>query len=241
VDAIDLEVETIQLIGGAGADRFNAADFTRGRVILEGNGGADVLMGGAGDDRLIGGGGDDTLRGGGGNDTYVFAPAQPGGTDTITELVGNGADDVVDLSAGTAPLNTVELAQAGVAQVVNANLTLILSSANTIERVVYPPAGAPLNLAAVAAEAGADGAAFGPAGLRAADWGGCGGWDGVLGNVWGDAGEELDLLQEATRWKRGAEGLAEAGKLCRAWNQGSGPALSWPTPEDVKWGWRLRL
>lgn len=58
--------------------------------ILIGNTGNNTLDGGAGNDTLKGGGGTDSLNGGAGNDTYYYT-----GTETITELEGEGTDSVL--------------------------------------------------------------------------------------------------------------------------------------------------
>ena len=58
-------IESLSLVGGAGADR---------------------LMGDAGNDTLAGGSGNDTLSGSGGQDTYLFDAASSPGTDLITDF-----------------------------------------------------------------------------------------------------------------------------------------------------------
>jgi Ca2+-binding RTX toxin-like protein len=60
-------LETVELVGGAGNNTLNAVGFT-GRATLRGLGGNDVLRGSANDDLLYGGDGDDELYGGLGND-----------------------------------------------------------------------------------------------------------------------------------------------------------------------------
>lgn len=59
---------------------------------IEGNEQGDMLLGGKGNDTLNGGEGDDQLLGGEGDDTYVIDA--DGGSDSITELVGQGTDKV---------------------------------------------------------------------------------------------------------------------------------------------------
>ena len=87
------------LIGNGLNNTITAAeagdDFIDGRAgndTLLGGDGNDTIHGGAGNDQLIGGKGDDTLEGGAGNDTYEMTG---GGTDTITELAGQGIDTIV--------------------------------------------------------------------------------------------------------------------------------------------------
>jgi uncharacterized repeat protein (TIGR01451 family) len=103
------------LTGGAGNNTIDASAFT-GTTTLYGDDGQDVLVGGSGSDSLFGGPGADTLSGGAGNDfldggadndllsgntgddTYRFADNW--GTDTVTELSGQGFD-TLDFSAAT--------------------------------------------------------------------------------------------------------------------------------------------
>ncbi|HTU11937.1 MAG TPA: calcium-binding protein, partial [Allosphingosinicella sp.] len=113
------------IFGNAGA---NVLTGLAGNDVLDGKGGNDTLHGGANNDTLYGGEGNDTLHGGAGinylaggtgDDAYVV----DGGTDTIAELAGQGADRVyasvsftltagasvevlsTDFNAGTANLN----------------------------------------------------------------------------------------------------------------------------------------
>lgn len=99
---------------------------------LVGNALNNVLNGGDGDDRLEGFGGNDTLIGGLGNDTYRFDADAASGTDTIDESAGG--NDTLDFAATSAGL-TVNLALA-TAQVLNASLSLVLSSSDAIENVI---------------------------------------------------------------------------------------------------------
>jgi Ca2+-binding RTX toxin-like protein len=101
--------------------------------VLIGNALANVLTGGAGNDSLTGGAGNDTLIGGAGNDTYVFAADANLGSDTINEA--GGGIDTLDFSPTTTLGVTVDLSSTA-AQVVNANLTLILSAGNVIENAI---------------------------------------------------------------------------------------------------------
>src|SRR5262249_52962116 len=100
--------------------------------ILTGGGGNDTLNGGAGNDILTGGAGDDLLIGGAGNDFYTSATDVALGSDTIDE--SGGGIDTLDFSATTTRAVNVNLGNAA-AQVVNAGLTLTLSSGATIENV----------------------------------------------------------------------------------------------------------
>ncbi len=114
-------------------------------IIINGQSGDDTLTvgstvtigatinGGGGNDRLTGGGGSDVLLGGAGNDTYFFDNDTALGTDTVSDI-GGGIDTLDFSSTGTLGV-TVNLATAG-AQVVNAQLTLVLSSGGMIENVI---------------------------------------------------------------------------------------------------------
>jgi Ca2+-binding RTX toxin-like protein len=100
---------------------------------LTGNALDNSLSGGAGNDVLTGGAGNDLLVGGAGNDTYRFDADLALGSDTIGE--SGGGVDTLDFSATTTRSITVNLGLAG-AQVVNAGLTLTLSSGSTIENAI---------------------------------------------------------------------------------------------------------
>ncbi len=103
---------------------------------LTGNALGNVLSGGDGSDTLIGLGGDDTLAGGLGNDSYSFKTDSSLGTDTLNESAGGL--DTLDFSTTTTSGVTVNLGLA-TAQVVNANLSLILGADNTFENVSGGP------------------------------------------------------------------------------------------------------
>jgi hypothetical protein len=64
-------IERAILIGGAGDNILDASAFTRGGVVLVGQGGNDTLKGTNQRDILIGGTGADVLQGGGGDDILV--------------------------------------------------------------------------------------------------------------------------------------------------------------------------
>jgi Ca2+-binding RTX toxin-like protein len=59
-------------------------------IVADGISGADRLEGGGGNDYLDGGAGNDTMIGGTGNDVYVVSSS----ADTVTELAGEGIDEV---------------------------------------------------------------------------------------------------------------------------------------------------
>src|SRR5262249_20957085 len=82
---------------------------------------------------MEGGGGNDSVAGGAGNDIYRFDTDNALGSDTIDE--SGGGLDTLDFSATTTRAIAVNLGLAG-AQVVNAGLTLTLSSGTTIENVI---------------------------------------------------------------------------------------------------------
>ena len=98
-------LENVQLTGGLAANTFNAAQYSRPVT-------------------FIGGGGDDVLIGGSANDTFRFLADSALGTDTVT---GNGGRDTLTFEDTVADV-TVNLATlAPTAEVVNANLSLLLT------------------------------------------------------------------------------------------------------------------
>ncbi len=115
------------LNGGAGADTLDGGD---GNDALNGGAGADALDGGDGNDTLYGESGNDTLVGGAGNETYVFNTNTPLGSDTVTDSAGN---DYLYFVGSTSNL-TVNISLT-TPQVVNANLSLTLASATSIEHI----------------------------------------------------------------------------------------------------------
>ena len=95
---------------------------------------ADLLTGNALANTLIGGAGNDTLAGGLGDDTYAYTASSVQGTDSLTELADEGSD-TLDFSTTTSVAVAVNLGLAAT-QVVNANLSLVLSAADTFENVL---------------------------------------------------------------------------------------------------------
>ncbi|MCY2968006.1 MAG: M10 family metallopeptidase C-terminal domain-containing protein, partial [Planctomycetota bacterium] len=101
--------------------------------VLNGGAGNDTLTGSAGDDTLVGAAGNDTLAGGDGQDVYVFTATTALGADTLIESAGAGVD-TLDFSTTTTFAVAVNLASTA-SQVVNANLTLTLSSGDAFDNV----------------------------------------------------------------------------------------------------------
>jgi Ca2+-binding RTX toxin-like protein len=91
------------------------------------------IIGGAQADTLTGNSLDNVLTGGAGNDTYVFDTDGALGSDTINEA--GGGIDTLDFSLTTTRSVSINLSNAA-AQVVNAGLTLTLSSAATVENII---------------------------------------------------------------------------------------------------------
>jgi Ca2+-binding RTX toxin-like protein len=97
-DYIDGGTGANQLFGGDGNDRLrvsgiepNLIEGGDGDDELSGGAGSDILRGGAGNDVLSGEQGSDGMEGGAGNDFYYVADAG----DEVTELAGEGTDEVV--------------------------------------------------------------------------------------------------------------------------------------------------
>ncbi len=101
--------------------------------ILTGNNAANVINGGAGNDTINGGRGSDKLFGGTGDDTYVFSAAPTAEADQVTEVFGEGVDQLNFAAITTAV--TLSLASNSV-QNVHTNRTLKLNSANSIDNAV---------------------------------------------------------------------------------------------------------
>ena len=106
-----------------------------GSSIIEGVVGSqanDTIVGNNASNFLEGSGGDDMLEGGLGNDTYVFNANTGIGTDTINDATGS---DTLDFSPTTSMGVTVSLMTSTV-QAVNANLSLILTTASLLDNLV---------------------------------------------------------------------------------------------------------
>lgn len=91
------------------------------------------VIGGAMNDTITGNSLNNVLTGGAGNDTYLFDGDLTHGVDTINEA--GGGTDLIDFSTTTTRAIIIDLSRA-TSQVVNAGLTLILSSGATIENVI---------------------------------------------------------------------------------------------------------
>jgi Ca2+-binding RTX toxin-like protein len=100
---------------------------------LTGNGLANLLQGNSGNDTLTGLAGNDTLAGGAGDDSYLFNANSAQGTDTLQEGAGEGTE-TLDFTLTTSLAVSVNLGLA-ITQVVNANLSLVLSAVDTFENV----------------------------------------------------------------------------------------------------------
>ena len=131
VDTFIGTIELVALTGGAGDNLIDASAFA-GRVALDGGDGNDHLIGTAQSDILIGGAGNDSLDGRAGDDVYLFDADSALGSDLITELPGGGTDRI-DFT----PTASEVSASLGVTtvQIVNSNLSLQLSAANSIENL----------------------------------------------------------------------------------------------------------
>ncbi|HEY8748507.1 MAG TPA: SBBP repeat-containing protein, partial [Tepidisphaeraceae bacterium] len=100
---------------------------------LNGEAGNDSITGNALANRLNGGAGNDNLIGLGGNDIYLFDASVAQGADILDE--SGGGTDTLDFSATSKGDIAINLSNAS-AQIVNANLTLTLSSGSTFENVI---------------------------------------------------------------------------------------------------------
>jgi Ca2+-binding RTX toxin-like protein len=83
-----VNIERVDLTGGASNNIMEASAFTVGSVMLNGMGGNDTLTGSSGNDALYGSTGNDYVIGGAGND-WVYGG---GGSDLDTVVGGSGAD-----------------------------------------------------------------------------------------------------------------------------------------------------
>lgn len=125
-------IEQAKLTGGDHDNQLDASAFS-GTVILRGGPANDILVGTVNADTLIGEAGNDSLQGGTGNDTYIFDADVALGTDNVVEATTGGID-TLDFSLTESAGLSINLAVA-FSQVVNSNLTLVLSGANVIENV----------------------------------------------------------------------------------------------------------
>ncbi len=73
------DIDQAELIGYAGANRFDASGFTLGPVLINAGAGNDTLIGGAGNDSLTGGAGADRFR-------FQATPNATTNRDTITDF-----------------------------------------------------------------------------------------------------------------------------------------------------------
>ncbi|MFN7805549.1 MAG: M10 family metallopeptidase C-terminal domain-containing protein, partial [Planctomycetaceae bacterium] len=121
----------IVIFGQAGNDNVTVASTITRTAWLYGDEGHDTLTGGGGNDVITGGAGTDAHVGGAGNDTYLFDADTALGIDTVSDSAGI---DTLDFSGTTGQAIALNLALT-TAQVVNANLTLTLTSASAIENV----------------------------------------------------------------------------------------------------------
>jgi Ca2+-binding RTX toxin-like protein len=138
-DEFDREdVDEIVANGLGGDDQIYTATDIRAKLFggigndtLYGGAASDLLDGGANNDTLLGNRGNDDLIGGTGNDEYGFSGAQLG-SDVVYENASVDTDKL-NFDGNDSGVN-VNLATTS-AQVVNANLTLRLTSATGIENV----------------------------------------------------------------------------------------------------------
>src|SRR5262249_39785060 len=121
-----LNTVLIQISGLGGNDNLslNEANGALPRAIIDGGAGNDILSGGRGNDTLVGGAG---------HNTYRFDAALALASDTINE--SGGGVDTLDFSATTTRAVTLDLSNPA-AQVVNAGLTLTLTSGSTVENAI---------------------------------------------------------------------------------------------------------
>lgn len=93
----------------------------------------DTIVGNSLANSLVGGSGNDTLTGGAGDDIYPFDTDLVLGSDTLVE--SGGGFDTLDFTTTTGQNVAIDLSNAA-SQVVNANLSLTLSSGSTFEKVI---------------------------------------------------------------------------------------------------------
>ncbi len=118
------------LTGGALDDQLTGNSLANAIV---GNNGNDTIVGAAGADTLTGSGGNDVLNGGDDNDAYPFDCDSSLGSDTIVESTTGGVD-TVNFSATTTKSIVLDLSLTS-PQVVNSNLTLVLSAGDVVENL----------------------------------------------------------------------------------------------------------
>ena len=119
----------IVVFGQAGNDNVSVASTITRNAWLYGDDGNDTLTGGGGNDVITGGAGTDSQVGGAGNDLYLFDADLALGIDTVNDSAGI---DTLDFSATSSQAIALNLAL-NTTQVVNANLTLTLTSGSAIE------------------------------------------------------------------------------------------------------------
>ena len=96
-------------LNGTGNELANVLRGNDGANLLSGGAGNDTLIGGAGSDTLDGGSGADALIGGLGDDTYVVDDVN----DVVTEVAGEGTDQVLASVSYTLAQNVENLALTG--------------------------------------------------------------------------------------------------------------------------------
>jgi len=101
--------------------------------VITGGNGNDVLQGAGGNDTFTGGLGNDSIAGAAGDDRYLFDADSALGTDRLDE--SGGGSDTLDFSATTSQGISIDLNLA-TSQLVNANLSLLLTSASDFENVM---------------------------------------------------------------------------------------------------------
>ncbi len=95
-DIIDGGTGNDTLLGGDDADLLYGGF---GNDSILGGAGDDIIFGGAGEDIVSGGTGSDIMSGGDDVDTFVWSGSDAGGTDIVTDFIGDVGGDVLDVSA----------------------------------------------------------------------------------------------------------------------------------------------
>jgi Ca2+-binding RTX toxin-like protein len=119
-----------QILGTSAADSLTGNARANLLVGREGN---DTLTGLGEYDTLDGGAGDDTLSGGTGNDQYRFR-ADSDGSDTVTEVTGEGTD-TLNFAAFTQAIH-LSLSTSATQSLASGVLSLTLTALDTIEAVI---------------------------------------------------------------------------------------------------------